>query len=103
MTSDLPKRIWEHRNHVVPGFTQKYRIHRLVYFEMHSEVQAAIRREKSIKRWTRQMKMHAIEKDNPDWEDLYHDLNQSCHPGHEVHRDLAFPQARRPDPGTCPG
>jgi len=75
MTSNLPRRIWEHKEGVVDGFTKKYDVHRLVYFEMHSDVQEAIRREKSIKRWGRAMKISAIERKNPYWEDLYSTLN----------------------------
>ena len=75
MTSDLPRRIWEHREGLVDGFTKKYGVYRLVYYEAHDDVHAAIRREKSIKRWGRAMKISAIERENPHWEDLYHDLN----------------------------
>ncbi|PZP84591.1 MAG: excinuclease ABC subunit C [Azospirillum brasilense] len=76
MTSDLARRIYEHRERLVPGFTKRYAVKRLVYYETHSDVHEAIRREKALKRWTRQKKMHAIEENNPDWEDLFHDLNQ---------------------------
>ena len=75
VTNNLPKRIWEHKNDVVDGFTKKYGIHQLVYYELHDSIENAIRREKSMKRWKRGMKMEAIEKMNPDWKDLYDDLN----------------------------
>jgi putative endonuclease len=75
MTSDLPRRIWEHREGVVAGFTKKYGVYRLVYYEAHADVHEAIRREKSIKRWGRAMKISVIERENPHWEDLYHYLN----------------------------
>lgn len=74
VTNDLIRRVFEHKDALVPGFTKRYRIKKLVYFEIHSDITEAIRREKSIKRWSRQKKMHAIEKGNPDWNDLYFDL-----------------------------
>ncbi|MES2984333.1 MAG: GIY-YIG nuclease family protein [Pseudomonadota bacterium] len=76
VTNDLLRRIWEHRNGLAEGFTKKYDVHRLVYYELHTDIEHAIRREKSIKRWSRVMKMEAIERMNPDWEDLYHDIAQ---------------------------
>ncbi|MFM9890014.1 MAG: GIY-YIG nuclease family protein [Rickettsiales bacterium] len=76
MTSNLAKRIWEHKNNVIAGFTKTYAVHRLVYYEMHTDVQEALRREKSIKRWGRQQKMQMIESNNPEWDDLYFELNQ---------------------------
>lgn len=75
MTSNLSKRVWEHKTGAAEGFTKKYSIHRLVYFESHRDVHEAIRREKAIKRWGRAMKISAIERMNPDWQDLYADLN----------------------------
>jgi len=71
VTSDLVKRIWQHRNNQVEGFTQKYSVHNLVYFEQHSEMSAAILREKQIKKWKRAWKIALIEKQNPQWDDLY--------------------------------
>ncbi len=76
VTNDLLRRTWEHKNNVADGFTKKYGIHQLVYYELHTDIEHAIRREKSIKRWSRAMKMEAIERMNPDWEDLYHDIAQ---------------------------
>jgi putative endonuclease len=71
MTSDIIKQVWEHKNNVVKGFTEKYNVHRLVYFEEHSTAENAIRREKRLKKYNRGWKKNLIEKDNPDWKDLY--------------------------------
>ena len=76
VTNDLLRRIWEHKNDLAKGFTKKYGIHQLVYYEPHTSIEAAIIREKSIKRWTRAMKMEAIKRMNPEWEDLYHAIAQ---------------------------
>ena len=69
ITSDLNKRIWEHKEGLVDGFTKKYNIKRLVYYEIHNDVNTAITREKQLKRWNRKWKLCLIEKDNPDWND----------------------------------
>lgn len=74
VTSDLIKRIWEHKNNVVPGFTQKYGVHTLVWFEQHETMESAIRREKAIKEWKRDWKLTLIEKNNPQWRDLYPEI-----------------------------
>ena len=74
VTSDLIKRIWEHRNDAVEGFTQKYRVHLLVYYELHSDMAAAIMREKQLKKWNRAWKLALIEKNNSQWRDLWEDL-----------------------------
>ncbi len=74
MTSDLIKRIWEHKNKLVEGFTQKYHVHQLVYFEQHQDMLSAITREKQLKKWNRAWKIALIEKDNPDWRDLWEDI-----------------------------
>jgi putative endonuclease len=71
VTSDLRKRVWEHRNDVVDGFTKRYGIHRLVYYELHADMESAIRREKQMKKWNRAWKLELIEKQNPDWQDLW--------------------------------
>jgi putative endonuclease len=76
MTSDLLRRIWEHKNKLVPGFTTKYTVDRLVWFEVHEDREAALRREKQIKEWKRDWKIELIERDNPHWLDLYRDLVQ---------------------------
>ncbi len=70
VTSDLPKRAWEHKNDVVEGFTKRYSVHRLVYYELHEDMESAIRREKHMKKWKRAWKLELIEKQNPDWRDL---------------------------------
>ncbi len=71
VTSDLPKRAWEHKNDVVEGFTKRYSVHRLVYYELHEDMESAIRREKHMKKWNRAWKLELIEKQNPDWRDLW--------------------------------
>jgi putative endonuclease len=71
VTSDLPKRIYEHKNDLVESFTKKYQVHDLVYFEEASEIGSAIMREKQMKAWKRQWKIELIEKNNPAWSDLY--------------------------------
>lgn len=71
VTSDLPKRIWQHRNKTIPGFTSRYQCHKLVYFEVFTDMIEAITREKQIKKWRRVKKENLIIKDNPDWDDLY--------------------------------
>ena len=74
VTSDLVKRIWEHKNDLVEGFTKRYKVHQLVWFEVHETMESAIGREKTLKEWKRRWKMELIESKNPDWRDLYHDL-----------------------------
>ncbi len=74
VTSDLLKRVWEHKNDLVDGFTKKYRIHDLVWFEVHEDMHAAIIREKNIKAWKRAWKIELIEQANPEWIDLYNGL-----------------------------
>ena len=71
VTSDLTKRVWEHKNDLLDGFTKKYGIHRLVYYEMHDDMVSAITREKQLKKWNRAWKLELIESFNPDWNDLW--------------------------------
>jgi len=71
VTNDLVRRIGEHRLELVDGFTKKYEVHRLVYFEQFDDAENAIRREKRLKRWNRDWKIRLIEKFNPNWDDLY--------------------------------
>jgi len=71
VTTDLVRRMYEHRSGHVKGFTQKYGVHRLVYFEMHEDVREAIRREKQIKKWNRNWKIRLIKRFNPEWTDFY--------------------------------
>ena len=75
MTSDLSKRIWEHKNEAADGFTKEYGIKTLVYYETFDDAENAIKREKRLKKWPREWKMKVIEKMNPDWNDLYATLN----------------------------
>ena len=74
VTSDLAKRVWEHKNHFVEGFTKKYKVAKLVYHETYETAQSAIDREKKMKKWNRAWKIRLIEKDNPDWHDLHEKL-----------------------------
>ena len=74
VTSDLPKRVWEHKNHVVPGFTEQYKVHDLVWYEPHERMESVIVREKQLKKWHRDWKLDLIEKKNPYWMDLFNEL-----------------------------
>lgn len=74
VTSELVKRVWEHRSDLVDGFTRRYQVHTLVWFEQHETMLSAIGREKAIKAWRRQWKLDLIRKTNPEWRDLYLDL-----------------------------
>jgi putative endonuclease len=74
VTNDLARRVWEHKSDTVSGFTKKYRVHLLVYAEFHETMPEAIQREKQIKEWRRAWKLALIERDNPEWRDLYPDL-----------------------------
>ena len=74
VTSNLLKRVWEHKNNVVEGFTKKYGVHTLVWYEVHETMESAIQREKTIKNWKRAWKIKVIEEMNPQWRDLYPDL-----------------------------
>lgn len=74
IASDLIGRTWQHKNNVVAGFTKKYQVHKLVYYEIFEDPTEAIRREKQLKKWNRQWKIELIEKYNPDWKDLFDEL-----------------------------
>jgi putative endonuclease len=74
VTSNLVKRAYEHKNNIIDGFTKKYNIHKLAYYEITNDVESAIRREKQLKKWNRKWKMNLIEKNNPEWKDLYYEL-----------------------------
>ena len=74
ISSDQPARVWQHGSDVTQGFTKKYGIHTLVYFELHEDMASAINREKQIKNWQRKWKLDLIEKQNPTWRDLYEEL-----------------------------
>jgi len=74
LTSNLVKRVWEHKNNMIEGFTKRYRVHTLVWYELHTAMESAISREKAIKEWKRRWKLELIELGNPEWKDLYTDL-----------------------------
>jgi putative endonuclease len=71
VTSDLVKRVWEHKNNLVEGFTKQYNVHQLVWYELHESMDSAIAREKRLKDWKRKWKVQLIEKTNSNWQDLY--------------------------------
>ncbi|UOY07430.1 GIY-YIG nuclease family protein [Muricauda sp. SCSIO 64092] len=73
MSNDLERRVFEHKNKLIEGFTKKYGLNRLVYFEVYQYVNDAILREKRIKKWKRQWKIELIEEENPEWDDLAQD------------------------------
>lgn len=79
MTNDLLRRVHEHRTHVVKGFTEKYNVYKLVYFEETPEVHVALAREKEIKKWRREKKNALVIQVNPEWRDLGEDLGLPCH------------------------
>ena len=74
VTSDLIQRVWQHKSNLILGFTHDHAVHRLVWFEQHSTMDAALNREKMLKRWNRAWKIQLVEKSNPYWRDLYPDL-----------------------------
>ena len=75
VTSDLQRRIWEHKNKVVEGFTKKYNVDKLIYYELTDSIESAINREKQLKRWHRNWKINLIKKMNPEFKDLSLDWN----------------------------
>lgn len=74
VTSNLVKRVYEHKNNIIEGFSKKYNIHKLVYYEITNDIESAIRREKQLKKWNRKWKINLIENSNPEWIDLYFGL-----------------------------
>jgi putative endonuclease len=74
VTDNLIKRVYEHKNNLVKGFTQKYNVHNLVYYEEYENIYEAITREKRMKKWKREWKIDLIEKLNPEWKDLYDEI-----------------------------
>jgi putative endonuclease len=74
VTSNLPQRIWQHKNDEADGFTKKYQVHTLVWLEQHENAESAITREKQVKKWNRMWKIREIEALNPGWRDLYDDV-----------------------------
>ena len=91
VTSNLMGRVWQHREEVTRGFTSRYNVKRLVWFEVHEVMDTAIRREKSIKRWQREWKMQLVEAENPAWRDLAEDFGFKSLDQEKV------------DPGSRPG
>ena len=81
VTGDLVRRIWEHREGAIPGFTRDYDVKRLVWYEQHGDIREAITREKRLKRWKRAWKLALIEDANPQWRDLWDDLKPSAPEG----------------------
>ena len=75
-TNNLVRRVWEHKNDVVEGFTRKYGVHQLVWYEVADTPDAAITREKQLKKWNRAWKLRLIEEKNPHWNDLYQGIAQ---------------------------
>ena len=71
VTADLIRRIYEHKHALLDGFTKKYNVHKLVYYEVHEEINNSITREKQIKKWKRAWKIKLIEEKNPEWKDIY--------------------------------
>jgi putative endonuclease len=74
VTSNLKRRIYEHKNNIIRGFTSKYNVHNLVYFEAHQDIKYAILKEKKLKKWNRTWKIRLIEESNSEWKDLYYEL-----------------------------
>ena len=74
VTNDLIRRVYEHKNDLIEGFTKQYKVHKLVYYEITDSSLSAITREKSLKKWNRTWKIRLIEKHNPDWKDLYDNI-----------------------------
>ena len=74
VTSNLVQRVWQHQNDLVEGFTKRYGVHTLVWYEIHEVMESAITREKAVKRWKRDWKIELVQRDNPSWSDLYDDL-----------------------------
>jgi putative endonuclease len=76
VTSNLIQRVWQHKNNIIKGFTQKYNVKILVFYEVHDNSESAITREKRIKKWRRAQKLQLIEKMNPQWRDFYEEICQ---------------------------
>jgi putative endonuclease len=74
VTSNLITRVWQHRNNAIDGFTQKNKVHQLIWYEPHENMESAISREKALKKWNRIWKLRLIEQYNPEWQDLYEQL-----------------------------
>ncbi|HOH28959.1 MAG TPA: GIY-YIG nuclease family protein [Candidatus Hydrogenedentes bacterium] len=75
VTCDLRRRVWQHKNDVMEGFTRRYNVHILVYYELYGDMYRAIAREKELKKWKRAWKLNLIESVNPEWRDLWEDIS----------------------------
>mgnify|MGYP001261781247 FL=1 len=80
VTSNLIQRIWQHREGLAEGFTKKYRVKTLVWYEQHATMESAIAREKALKKWNRAWKLRLIEETNPQWRDLWPEINGETEP-----------------------
>ena len=78
VTNDLKRRVYQHKNDLIEGYTKKYRVHKLVYYEYSTDVRAAIEREKQLKGWTRAKKIELVNTMNPSWRDLSEDWNENA-------------------------
>ena len=76
VSSNLAKRVWEHKSKLVDGFSKRYNTDNLVWYELHAEMRSAITRERQLKKWNRNWKIELIEKTNPDWKDLYDEISR---------------------------
>ena len=74
VTSDLVQRVWQHRSELAEGFTKRYGVHRLVWYEVHETMESAILREMALKKWNRKWKIRLIQETNPTWKDLYEEI-----------------------------
>ena len=74
VTSDLVARTWQHREHVVDGFTKRYKVTMLAWYELHGTMESAIQREKQLKKWNREWKLRLVSESNPEWRDLWNDI-----------------------------
>jgi putative endonuclease len=74
VTNNIIRRVYEHKNDEVEGFTKKYEVHKLVYYEQTENIESALNREKQLKKWNREWKINLIQKENPNWKDLYNEL-----------------------------
>ena len=75
VTSNLVQRVWQHRDNLVEGFTKRYGVHQLVWYEFHETMESAIRKEKALKKWNRTWKIKLIQRSNPKWSDLYEEIS----------------------------
>ena len=74
VTNDLVKRVWQHKNDTIEGFSKKYSVHKLIYYELHQDMVSAITREKQLKKWNRAWKVELVEEKNPEWNDLWDEI-----------------------------